>query len=207
MHTNEKLELLRDAWKEALTYDQYRAYIDERLQQGKTTGPQDSESYLEYTKLNISRMNKWDKHFAPQKELVQALRELPQAEKWLVITEGWCGDAAHGVPMFHRLAREVPGKVTLGVVLRDENLPLMDAFLTNGGRSIPKLIRTDKDLTQILGTWGPRPIPAQEIMDELKAQEKPFSEINKALQKWYARDKGLAMQEELRLGLTTAITP
>jgi hypothetical protein len=207
MDTEAKLELIRAAWAEAMSYPQYRSYIDDRLKEGKTTGPQDSENYLEYTKLNISRMNKWDKHYAPQPAFLQALQELPQPEKWLVLSEGWCGDAAHSIPLFQRMAEHAPGKIELGIVLRDENLALMDAFLTRGGRSIPKLIRTDKKQTQILGTWGPRPIPAQELLEEYKAQQKSGAVINKALQKWYAKDKGKTIETELQQTLKTVLTP
>ncbi|MDR9374050.1 MAG: thioredoxin family protein [Schleiferiaceae bacterium] len=207
MNTEAKLELISAAWQVAMSYPQYRTYIDDRLKEGKTTGPQESENYLEYTKINMSRMNKWDKHYAPQPAFHHALQELPQPEKWLVLSEGWCGDAAHSLPLFHCMAEESQGKVELGIVLRDENLALMDAFLTRGGRSIPKLIRTNKAQTQILGTWGPRPIPAQNILEEFKAQKKSGSDINKALQKWYAKDKGKTIETELQQTLTTVITP
>ena len=64
---------------------------------------------------------------------------------------------------------EVNSNINLQLVLRDENLELMDLFLTNGGRSIPKLIALDKDLN-ILFTWGPRPQTATNMVLDYKTK-------------------------------------
>ena len=59
---------------------------------------------------------------------------------WLVLTEAWCGDAAQSLPIINKMA-EVSDNITLRLILRDENLDVMDQFLQNGrSRSIPKLI-------------------------------------------------------------------
>ena len=58
---------------------------------------------------------------------------------WLIITEGWCGDAAQCIPTIEKIAAESKN-IETHYVLRDENLDLIDEYLTNNARSIPKLI-------------------------------------------------------------------
>jgi hypothetical protein len=115
----------------------------------------------------------------------------------LVITEGWCGDAAQNLPILNTIAEAIEG-IDLKLILRDEHLDIMDQFLTNGGRSIPKLIAIEKESNEIIGVWGPRPYKAQQMMVEFK--ENPtveYSEFVKEVQLWYARDKGKSVEKEI----------
>ena len=74
---------------------------------------------------------------------------------WFVLTEGWCKDAAQIVPVLHALAK-LNSNIELKVLLRDDNLDLMDQYLTNGKRrSIPRLIAVDPDVMEELSSWGP----------------------------------------------------
>jgi hypothetical protein len=177
------------------SYTEYRAFIDAMREKGMATGGNSSEDYLRYTDLNNNRMDKWDKRYELSPELKSVLDNLEQEEEWLVLSEGWCGDAAHALPIMAKVAAYAD-KIRLKVLFRDENLEIMDQYLTNGGRSIPKLIRfnTDGDL---LGTWGPRPLAARQIMEAGKAAGQEKAEINIDLQKWYARDRGLSTSQEL----------
>lgn len=107
----------------------------------------------------------------------------------LVISEDWCGDAFNTVPVMARLAEAVSG-IELRVVKRDQNLELMDAFLTNGSRSIPIAIVLRDDDT-VAGHWGPRPPELQEfVLSEKRKGERPVEEIYKDVRTWYARDRG-----------------
>src|SRR5690606_26509598 len=122
----------------------YRELIDKLRSQNKTTGEDHSEDMLNYTDLNISRMNKWDKRFELSADVLALLKNTNRKEAWVVLTEAWCGDAAHAIPVMAKMAAASPN-IDLHLVLRDENLDLMDQYLTNGGRSIPKLIRVDAE--------------------------------------------------------------
>lgn len=84
----------------------------------------------------------------------------------LVITEDWCGDAM----MNNAILRKIADAADLDVhcVYRDENLELMDRYLTNGGRSIPKYIILSEE-GQVLGDWGPRASKVQKFVDEKKS--------------------------------------
>jgi hypothetical protein len=82
------------------------------------------------------------------------------------------------------------------VVLRDENIELMDLFLTNGGRSIPKLIALDKE-NNVINSWGPRPTVATKMVaDYIKKNGVLDLEFKQDLQIWYNKDKGQSVQED-----------
>jgi len=181
---------------EAYTYASYRELLDNLLQQGKTTGTNQSESMVNYATLNERRMKKWDKIGKITPELMDKLMSIDQKMTWLVVTEGWCGDAAQNLPFLNKMA-ELNPNIDLRFVVRDENLPLIDAFLTNGGRSIPKLIALDSELS-VLGTWGPRPEPVQKAFLENKvSQERTGKEFTEYLHLWYAKDRGITLQGEI----------
>ncbi len=178
----------------AYTYASYRALIDGLVAEGKTTGPTQNEKMLDYTKMNVHRMTRLDTTFKFIPELEEALRHA-KPQTWLVITEAWCGDAANIVPVFDQVERANPA-IKVRYILRDENLDIMDQYLTNGGRSIPKMVVLDADGNEI-GTWGPRPAEAQALMDEWKVQGLPYSEKAEKLQLWYARNRTVEIQKEL----------
>lgn len=120
---------------------------------------------------------------------VERAREIGGEWRVLLINEDWCGDAVNTVPVIARLAQAVPG-IELRVVKRDENPELMDAFLTNGTRSIPLAIVLRPDWS-VAGRWGPRPEPLQEfVLREKKAALRPSDEIYRDVRRWYARDRG-----------------
>lgn len=84
----------------------------------------------------------------------------------LVITEDWCGDAM----MNNAILRKITDAADLDVhcVYRDENLELIDRYLTNGGRSIPKYIILSEQ-GDVLAEWGPRASKVQAFVDEKKS--------------------------------------
>ena len=145
----------------SFTYQEYRNHIDNLFEQGKTTGENQSESMLHYTKMNIQRMKRWEKKFVIGKVLKTKLESLETPQTWVVLTEAWCGDAAQNMPLLH-LAAEGSDKIDFKVLLRDENTEIMNDYLTNGGMSIPKLVIFEGE--NEIGTWGPRPAPLQQMV-------------------------------------------
>jgi hypothetical protein len=164
--------------------------IDELMAVGKTTGEDHSEAMIEYTKMNLVRMNRWDKTTKLNDTIVELLKGAPK-QKWLVISEAWCGDAAQNLPVLSKMA-ELSDNIKLEIILRDENLDIMDAYLTNGGRSVPKLIAID-DNNEVIFTWGPRPIVFQEKVLQLKSEGKEYAE---EVHKMYAKDRAATLQAE-----------
>ena len=146
--------------------------------------------------INQQRMNRLDKKVDLSKGIIESIEALKERKYWLVLTEHWCGDAAQIVPVLAKIADESNGKIELKLIYRDENLELMDQFLTNNGRSIPKLIQLDQNY-DIEKSWGPRPKIAQEMVIALKADPKTAPRYSEDLHKWYAQNKQIKIQEEL----------
>ncbi len=190
-----RFKKMKEYIEKSTTYAEYIKLIDDLLIDGKTTGPNQSDAMFNYGKLNRQRMHRLEKTVV----LNDSLREKVQNNKrkmiWLVITEGWCGDAAQNIPVIEKIA-DASGFVETRYVLRDENLELMDRFLTNNARSIPKLIALDAETLEELGSWGPRPKASMDLFIEMRERglEKPL--IMENLQRWYIADKNRAIQEE-----------
>ena len=181
----------------AYTYTAYRQLLADLLAAGKTTGPTQSEALTHYARLNEQRMSRLDKTVRVLPELADAVRQLPRRYVWLVLTEGWCGDAAQLVPVFEAVAQASQGQVSTRYLLRDENSDLMDQYLTNGGRAIPKLLVLPAGTLTEAAHWGPRPAPAQQLMLKLKAEGLSHEEFALQLHTWYAHDKNQTTQREL----------
>ncbi len=192
----ESTELLEESLSRAMSYQEYRKLTNILFSEGRTTGLDQSESMIRYTELNIARMNKWDKYFKIPDDIRQFLSGYKKNEIWLVISEAWCGDAAHALPIMAKLAAVAPS-IDFKVVLRNENLELMDLFLTNGSRGIPKLLRLDASSLDVLSTWGPRPFHAQHIFNEAKQKGEDLKEAKKRMQIWYARNRGVSILQEI----------
>lgn len=180
---------------ESMTFAEYIKLIDDLLLDGKTTGQNQSEAMFNYGKLNRQRMHRLEKTVKLNDLLIEKARNNKRKMIWLIITEGWCGDAAQNIPTIEKIAAENEN-IETRYVLRDENLELMDAYLTNDARSIPKLIALDAETLQEIGIWGPRPQAAMDLFYELKSLgiEKPL--IMENIQRWYLADKEQSIQQE-----------
>lgn len=177
-----------------MTYEEYTHYFDEILNTEHPIAPYDNPDFLNYAKLNHSRSNRWMKHGVLIDDAVRAVKELIEDQHWILITEPWCGDAAHSVPFIVKLA-QLSSHIKLDIQLRDSGSEI-DSYLTNGGKAIPKLIiRNEKNEDREV--WGPRPTECQELFNQLKEENKSFEEQKVALQNWYNNDKGISIQKEL----------
>jgi hypothetical protein len=191
----DRKKIINQAFLRGIPYLDYRKLIDSLLQDQQTTGDNHSEAMLQHTRMNVQRMKRLDKTWQVPIELSELVVNLNVPEKWLVITEGWCGDAAQTVPLMYHLAKLNP-KIEMRLVLRDEHPELMQHFLTEGAKSIPVLIRQRGE--ELVGHWGPRPAFAQEMMRAFKsAPGMSYAEFSEKLHGWYARDKGQSFAKEL----------
>lgn len=186
---------MQEYLERSMLFGEYLTLVDRLLAEGKTTGPNQSEAMFSYAKINRQRMSRLGKTIAVTDELKAAAKAVNRAMTWLVLTEGWCGDAAQNIPAIEKIAAETD-KIETRYLLRDENPELMDRFLTNGSRSIPKLIALDRETLEVLGTWGARPAAAQELFDTLKAQGVAKPLIMENLQRWYIADGQRSIQAE-----------
>ena len=189
--------MIQEATK-TMTYTAYRSMIDELLANNKTTGNNHSEDMIGYTQMNVHRMNKWDKTLKISDDLVDSLAKLNRKIKLVTFTEAWCGDAAHNVPVIEKVFQSSDNIVSHELLLRDENEKAFSNYLFNDTKSIPRTVFFDAETGEELATWGPRPTPAQTMVEEnKKTQELDYPELNKKLQLWYAKDKSITMQIEL----------
>lgn len=180
----------------SMNYKHYVDLLDSLMAQGKTTGQNQSDDYLNYAKLNLARMHRLNKTATLTNELKEVLQKVKSNFIFLVLTEGWCGDAAQNIPTMHLIEKETKN-IELKLILRDENLDLMDKHLTHGGRSIPKLICLKADTLECVFTWGPRPEAVQQTVLELKEKNASLMEKAEIVHTWYAQDKTLSLQKEL----------
>lgn len=199
--TTETKGIAKSHLDKSIDYTAYRTIIDNLLAEGKSTGPNQSEALTDYSKMNVQRMKRWDKTFAIDEDVQKVLAQVTRPMIWVVIAEGWCGDAAQNLPGLVKMAHQNDA-IEVRILFRDEHLDLMDQYLTNGGRSIPKLIAIDANTHEELFTWGPRPQAAQEIFLDLKSKGLPYAE---ELHKWYARDKGHSLQQEFKTLLSDLV--
>ena len=190
-------QIVQEALPNAISYQAYRQLIDDHAAQETSTGPNQTEALTNYTMLNQRRMKRLDKTTKIQEAAIAKIQAFKGDVTWLVITETWCGDAAQTMPVMQKIA-DLNDGIDFKVILRDENEALMDQFLTNGGRSIPKLIMIDNTSNEVLNTWGPRPSFATKMVEDYKAEHgKLTPEFKQDLQVWYNKDKGNNTAEDL----------
>ena len=189
----------------AMTFSEYVSLIDRLLAEGKTTGTNQSEAMLGYGRINRQRMSRLDKTLLVDEDVRESISQNTRRQTWLILTEGWCGDAAQNIPAIEKTAA-ASDLIETRYILRDENFELIDAYLTDGARSIPKLIALDPETLAVLFTWGARPRAAQAIFKQRKAEGIAKPLITEELQRWYNADHGLSVQRELAALVTATNT-
>ena len=189
------IEKLAQGLENSMTYCEYLDLMEDLVRAESTTGETDPDR-VEFTALNYKRSLRLNKTIKLTEAETAIFGELQTKQIWLLMTESWCGDAAQTLPVLNKIA-EASESIELRVILRDEHPEIMDHFLTNGTRSIPKLIILNPDL-EVMATWGPRTAAATQLVKDYKEQ---FGKIDAAfksqLQIWYNKDKGVSIINEL----------
>ncbi len=186
--------LIEKKWKQAMTHTEYMELMNRLVQEGKTTGTNQSEAYVKHTKMAAQRINKWNKIFNLTSEDKIAITKKNNMG-WLIIVEAWCGDVGQNLSALKKIADEA--KIEVRLILRDDHLDLMDEFLTNGGRSIPKLIAIDLDNYSVKWEWGPRPKLLQEWYLKEKSKESfEYAKVSEEMHLWYAKNKHQELTKE-----------
>jgi len=189
--------IIENSLENSFSYTEYRAMVSDLLAQGKSTGENQTDDYLNYSKLGNARMKRLDKKFQLSEKTKELLRKPTKKITWIVLTEGWCGDAAHALPVIHKIS-DLAESVDLKIVLRDENEELMNHFLTNGSKSIPKLVALDTDTKEVIDTWGPRPSIATKMVNDYKESKGSLDpEFKEELQVWYNKNKGENIENDM----------
>ncbi|MFD2563239.1 thioredoxin family protein [Aquimarina rubra] len=190
-------ELIEEGINNSYSYEEYKNTVSKLLSEGKSTGQEQSEALTNYSMLNDRRMKRLDKTLKINGSVAEAFSTVNTNITWLVLTEGWCGDAAQSLPVINKLSEMNEG-IDLRIISRDEHDELMNNFLTNGGKSIPKLIAYNKETQEVVNTWGPRPSIATKMVNDYKeANGSLDAQFKQDLQVWYNKDKGNNIAEDL----------
>jgi hypothetical protein len=152
--------------KRTFSYPEYQELIAELVDKGLTSGPEQSEKHTHFTKLNFQRLKRVYKTLRLSEEIEEAAKNVQSEMLWVVIVESWCGDVPQNLPFMEAIS-QISNNINLKIIFRDENPEIMDRFLTNGTRSIPKLICLDPHTYEVAGTWGPRPAGALALVKTL----------------------------------------
>jgi hypothetical protein len=178
----------------AMNWYNYQQKFTEILNGTINDTPYNQKVYLEYVKLNQSRTKRWMKRSMILEETNSAIKNITTPLNWILITEPWCGDAAHSTPIIYQIA-ELSDMINLEIQLRDSNSEI-DRYLSDGNKSIPKLIvRNENNLD--LFTWGARPEACQKMVIELKEKSMSSQDKTMRIQQWYNNDRGRSIQNEI----------
>ena len=90
----------------SMSFGEYEGLTEQLVEEGKTTGPKQSESLANFTRLNLQRMNRLEKTIEVGEDARSAVRSVEKKQIWLTITEAWCGDAAQNIPIIEKIAAE-----------------------------------------------------------------------------------------------------
>ena len=189
-------------------YLEFVQFTEQLVGENCTTGPNQSEEYLAYTRMCLQRMVRWNKTSKVSKELAQLMRRVNRPQVWLLITEAWCGDGAQSIPHLAKLADLSPN-IMLKIVLRDEHPDLMDAYLTKGNRSIPKLIAMTVDFQNELFVWGPKPkyLINRHAAFKQNSEGRSYSDFLEEVHLWYAKNKQKDLESEIYPLISSTLIP
>lgn len=180
---------------QGLTYADFRAQWDERLAAPTAGLTPDARKMRHYVKYNRDRSASVHAAYTPSERLRRAVAALPEPLTVLVITEDWCGDSAFELPV---IADALDGaqNATLRILPRDQHLDVMDEHLTNGARSIPKLVAFGPD-GETRFTWGPRPATGSAHRQTLVDQGLDKNAVIAGMVKWNEAGGWMAVDDEL----------
>lgn len=182
------------------SYDEYKADWQEQKDRPMNELDREERKMMHYLRYNWKRSEATEEAYSPSDELAAAVASIDEPQLWMVITEPWCGDSAFGLPVIHTAAQQ-SDQITLRILHRDENLDIMDQYLTGGSRSIPTLVAFSEDGSEAF-QWGPRPEAGQTLFDRLKEQGRDKTEIVQELIEWYEDGGYQHVDKELTAAIT-----
>jgi hypothetical protein len=134
----------REQFDKGMTYDAYKAQMTRNREQ------------VEKNETNLQLTD----------EDVAAFRDLPKPLNVLALAEDWCGDVIANLPVLGRLEQESAGKLNVRVLLRDQNLDVMNEYLKDGKyQSIPVFVFLDQDFNEV-GYFQERPDSVSEYREQ-----------------------------------------
>ncbi|WP_334127105.1 thioredoxin family protein [Empedobacter brevis] len=177
-----------------LTYENYIVRVEDDLE--NEIENDDPKEYVQYYALGLQRMNRIFKTFKLSPVQEKRIQSTANNLKFLIITEGWCGDASQILPVVEKLANALNSSTHY--ILRDENMELMEKYKTNGALSIPIIIGVNESNEEIF-RFGPRPKAGMEMLARFKNNPDIYSadDFHEDLQRYYNENKGEDIVNEI----------
>ncbi len=191
-----KKDLIDKIRKNGIPFEQFNKQADTYVLNADESLMDDNEKkLLEFTKLNQRRTYRILKTYQVNEKLKDVILSINDTQLWMVLTEDWCGDSAQNLPYLYKMA-QLNDKIELLILYRDDNLDIMDIYLTNNGRAIPKIVGFDKDGNELF-QWGPRPEEAKALITKWKSEGDTKEQFLEKLHLWYGRNRGKAFEEDI----------
>lgn len=179
-----------------LTFDQYLEEFRQFAAEHTRTGSgAPGGIQTDHLVLNLHRTERILRSYEPQEATTRAVCRIAAPQLWMILTEYSCGDSAQVIPVIARIAAFNPA-IDLRILFRDANMDIMDLYLTNGTRGIPKLVAFAADGRELF-QWGPRTEDARRIFQEGIAAGTPKNEVVERVHLFYGRDRGKSVEREL----------
>jgi hypothetical protein len=196
-----KIDFLNKINNIGISFEQFNKESNERASQPNSPNNNETQNKLhDYTILNQRRTTRILKSYKPNNEIVEIVKRINEKQTWLIITEDWCGDSAQNLPYLFKMTNSNQN-IEWKVIYRDQNTDIIDMYLTNGGRAIPKIIAFDSEGNELF-QWGPRPEHAKQLVKNWKDSGLSQPEFNEKLHLWYGKDRGKTLEEEFRVILS-----
>lgn len=192
----EKKNVFVRANESGVSYEKFISDFENEVNSTDISKLNEKEKELfEYKKLNFQRSSRIHKTYKPSEKLLSTLKSIDAKQTWMILTENWCGDSAQNLPYIFEIAKSNQ-MIELKILYRDENLDIMDLYLTNGkSRSIPKLVAFN-EFGEELFQWGPRPNDLIEQIEIWKSEGMTKDEYIKLIHLWYSQNKGRSIENE-----------
>lgn len=115
----------------------------------------------------------------------------------LILAAEWCGHCMLDIAVFLHIANKA--NIPTRFLIRDDNLELMDRYLTNEKRYIPIMIFIDENGNEV-GKWGPWAPEINDFTNRLKEDlpERDSDEFDEAFQQ-YIKKVGAAFESDTAL--------
>lgn len=153
------------------------------------------DDYMRNSEKNLERFHDNYDKFTMEEEDAGFLAAVDTPLKVLILAEDWCGDVVQSLPPIVRMLEGCPS-IAYRIFRRDENLDIMDRYLTDGSKAIPYLVFMDDGLNE-LARWGPRPEDCQAIMRDNKGSI-PMEDIYPRIRSWYRQHGNGPLVTEIR---------
>ena len=192
------------ALQASITYHQHLLDIKAYLTNNKRKIEYKGVDLVHYTQLNLEQMESWNENINIIPEIKQYVKSITEKIDLVVITEAWCLDAAHVLPVVQKFS-ELNDQIHLKILIRDNHPEVMNKYLTDGSKSIPIVVGIQHENEKMIELfhWGPKPKAMSEYSLKFYNEELgiSFKEYIEQTSIWYINDKTTSIQKELYIKL------